>query len=69
MGALEIPTICTEVLLRGREPLILVGFKTEKVAPVSTKVLSVSPCIFISTSPRMLERRRGKTLQVSSEQP
>ena len=69
MGALESPTICTEVLFRGGEPLISVGFKTEKVAPVSTKVLIISPCIFISTSPRLLERRRGKSLQVSSEQP
>ena len=66
MGALESPTICTEVLFRGGEPLISVGFKTEKVAP---KVLIISPCIFISTSPRLLERRRGKSLQVSSEQP
>ena len=46
MGTLEIPTICTEVLLWGREPLILVGFKTEKVAPVSTKVLIVSLLVY-----------------------
>ena len=64
MGTVEIPIIYTEVLLRGMEPLILVAFKTEKVAPVSIRALTVSPFIIISTSPRVLERRSGKAPHV-----
>lgn len=53
---LETPIICFEVLLQEREPLILIEFETEKVAPI--KDLIVSPCIFVSTSPRVLEEER-----------
>ena len=52
-----------------REPLILVAFKTEKVDPLSMRALIVSPCIFASIYPRVLEKRRGKTTSVPQEQP
>ena len=80
MGTVEIPIIYTEVLLRGMEPLILVAFKTEKVAPVSIKALTAFSFIYIyiyffffffffPTSPKVLEQRSRKTSHEPSEQP
>ena len=60
---------CVHTNISPREPLILVAFKTEKVDPVSMRALIVSPCIFTSTYPRVLEKRRRKITSVPQKQP
>lgn len=65
IDSLDIPTICTEVLLWGRKQLNWVGLKTDKVAPVSTRALIVSLLMVISISPKVLVRRKGNALSQS----
>lgn len=69
MGKFETPTIWIVSLLRGRGFFIKVGFKTDKVAPVSTSALVSSPFMDISISPRALVRSKGKTPLIPSEHP